>query len=86
MKRLYEVLIGEHEGQYVALVFSATENKRVQVQDENLRVVMAKIAKLVRKRQKLIRNFPIPEADKMLVKAWNGDEVVQPPVVLAASN
>lgn len=85
MKRLYEVVIGEHEGQYIALVFSATENKRVQVQDGNLRVVMTKIGKLVRKRQKLIRNFPIPEADKMRVAGLNG-EVVQPPVVLAASN
>lgn len=82
MNRLYEIVIGEHEGQYIGLVFSATENKRVRVQDQNLRVVLSKIGKLVRRRQKLIRNFPIPQPKAVREK---GDEQLMP-VALAASN
>lgn len=83
MNRLYEIVIGKApDGSYLGLVFSATENKRVQVQDQNLRVVLAKIGKLVRRRQKLIRNFPIPQPKSV---RDNGDEQLMP-VALAASN
>lgn len=86
MNRLYEIVIGEApDGSYVGLVFSATENKRVQVQDQNLRVVLAKIGKLVRRRQKLIRNFPIPKIVKDCPVCDNGERQ-EMPVALAASN
>lgn len=61
MNRLFEIVIGEADGDYWATLLSVTDQQPAVVKDKQMRVVMSKVAKLVRKKAEHLRNFPIPE-------------------------
>lgn len=66
MKKLFEIGIGYNPrtGQYVAVVNSLTDNQHCALAGENMRILMTKVAKRVRKKHLDIKLFPMPETKR----------------------
>lgn len=61
MKKLFEIGIGkDRNGKYVAVIQSLTDNKHRAVDGDSMRILMAKVTKLVRKKNLEFTNFPLP--------------------------
>lgn len=69
MKRLFDLGIAydEESGAYIAIVNSLTDNKTLRIGDQNLRVVLSKVSRMIRKKAKEIKCFPLekPESDRL---------------------
>lgn len=61
MKRLFDLGIGydEESGTYIAIVNSLTDKKTLRIGDQNFRVVLSKLSKILRKKAKDIKCFPL---------------------------
>jgi hypothetical protein len=68
MKKLFDLGIGidEETGIYFAIVNSLTDNKTAQVSDPNIRIVLSKLSKMIRKKVKDINCFPQPEPGRII--------------------
>jgi hypothetical protein len=68
MKDLFAIRLGfnEKEQTYGALVHSITDNKFATISASSIRVVMAKLNKLVRDKTREVKHFPIPEPKRII--------------------
>lgn len=77
MKKLFDLGLGldEKTGTYFAIVNSLTDNKTARVADPNIRVVLAKLSKMIRKKVKDINCFPMekPEPSRIIQLNGNGE-------------
>lgn len=60
MNRLFEIVIGLQDGEYWAMLLSTTDKQPAVVKDKQMRVVLSKVSKLVRKKAEHLKNFPLP--------------------------
>lgn len=74
MKKLFAISIGyeENDENYFAVVSSLTDNKTATVLDRTARGMMAKLGKLVRKKEQQMKNFPLPEPSRIISPKANG--------------
>lgn len=76
LKRLFDLGVGwdEESETYVAIVNSLTDNKTARVSDPNVRVVLSKVSRMIRKKAKDIKFFPLekPEPSRIIQPNGNG--------------
>jgi hypothetical protein len=74
LKKLFDLGIGcnEETGTYFAIINSLTDNKTARVADPNLRVVLGKLSKMIRKKVNDINCFPIEKPDRIIQFNGNG--------------
>lgn len=62
MKKLFEIGIGRaSNGKYIAAINSLTDNKHCAVDGDNMKLLMTKVSKRIRKKNLDCRLFPLPE-------------------------
>jgi hypothetical protein len=80
-RTLFNIAIGydEKTNLYRAIVHSLIDDKVARVpNDENLKVVLSEVVRMVRERRKLITQFPLPEApEPSRILAPNGLSLVR---------
>lgn len=77
MKKLFEIGIGRTaNGKYIAAINSLTDNKHCAVDGDNMKLLMTKVSKRIRKKNLDIKLFPL--ADRGRVIARNGDFIAAP--------
>jgi hypothetical protein len=76
MNTLFTIAIGHDDETraYSAIVNSLTDNQVARVPDnENLRVVLSGVSKLVRKKTQTIKNFPLPSERSPIIDPTGGN-------------
>lgn len=87
MKKLFDLGIGydEENGTFVAIVNSLTDTKRAHVRDQNVRVVLSKLSRLIRKKVKDIKCFPLEKSEPSRIIRPNGNGAIKR-VIVPATN
>lgn len=83
MKRLFELVIGQtDEGTYFVAMTSKTDGSRASFQSKSVDAVMVHTRKLINKKVKEMKNFPLPNEPRsnIIYPGANGaSKVIVPP-------
>ena len=82
VKRIFAIDIGESETGLIAVVKSLVENKAAVIKAPNMRLMMAEIGKIVKKRRSYLKRFPFIPSSIMTVE----ESLAKPPKLILPSN
>src|SRR6185369_2478424 len=68
----YAISILHHEDKYHAIIHSPSDNVYAQASNPNLTKLMNLVSSRVRKKEKEMKNFPLPEEKTSLIVLPNG--------------
>lgn len=87
LKRLFDLGIGydEESGTYIAIVNSLTDNKTLHSRDQNIRVVLSKVSRVIRKKARDIKCFPLEKSEPSRIIQPNGNGAAKR-LILPATN
>lgn len=82
IKRIFAIDIGETPTGLIAVVKSLAENKAAVIKAPNMRLMMAEIGRIVKKRRSYLRRFPFIPSSILTVE----ESMAKPPRLILPSN
>jgi len=82
VKRIFAIDIGETETGLIAVVKSIVESKAAIIKAPNMRLMMAEISKIVKKRRSYLRRFPFTPSSILTIE----ENMAKPARLILPSN